>query len=85
MYASPIAISSHAAKGFAQLTVSDTGPGIKEEILDQLFDPFFTTKPQGLGMGLTISRAVVEAHGGQLWVESRPGAGATFHLSLPAS
>lgn len=80
-----IAISSHAEKGFAQLTVSDTGPGIKEEILDQLFDPFFTTKPQGLGMGLTISRAVVEAHGGQLWVESRPGAGATFHLSLPAS
>lgn len=67
----------------AQITVTDSGPGIDKPTLHRIFNPFFTTKPKGLGMGLAISRAIVESHGGQLWVDSQPGAGASFHFTLP--
>jgi signal transduction histidine kinase len=67
----------------AQVTVHDSGPGIDPQTLHRIFDPFFTTKPKGLGMGLAISRAIIELHGGQLWVESEPGSGASFHFTLP--
>ncbi len=67
----------------AQVTVSDNGPGIDLAIVHRIFDPFFTTKPHGLGMGLAISRAIVEAQGGQLWVEVQAGTGAVFHFTLP--
>ncbi|WP_445221357.1 ATP-binding protein [Bradyrhizobium sp. Pa8] len=67
------------------ITVEDSGPGIQPDDLSRLFDPFFTTKGGGMGMGLAICRTTVEAHGGRLSVESSPGSGATFHLTLPFS
>jgi C4-dicarboxylate-specific signal transduction histidine kinase len=66
------------------VAVSDTGPGIRPELLKNLFDPFFTTKAQGLGLGLSISRSIAEAHGGRMWAENNAGRGATFHVVLPA-
>jgi signal transduction histidine kinase len=67
------------------ISFSDTGIGISPQIVEQIFDPFFTTKPQGTGMGLRISRSIVESHGGRLWAISRPGRGATFQLTLPSA
>ncbi|HZX76864.1 PAS domain-containing sensor histidine kinase [Lysobacter sp.] len=64
------------------IAVADTGPGILPEHMERLFDPFFTTRPQGMGMGLAICRTIAEAHGGRLVVDSEPGRGATFTLSL---
>ncbi len=66
----------------AQVTVADTGPGISPEVAEQLFQPFITTKRHGMGVGLSISRTIVEAHGGRIWVETTPGGGATFHFTL---
>jgi PAS domain S-box-containing protein len=66
-----------------RLAVSDSGSGIPPELLDQIFSPFFTTKDSGLGMGLSISRTIIEVHGGRLWAEANPGAGATFAFTLP--
>ncbi|MBU1777490.1 MAG: PAS domain-containing sensor histidine kinase [Gammaproteobacteria bacterium] len=67
----------------AQVTIQDNGPGVKEENLQQLFKPFFTTKVKGIGMGLAVSRSLIEANGGQLWIDPSEGPGATFHLTLP--
>ena len=66
----------------AEVSVSDTGPGIAPEIAAQLFHPFVTTKPQGMGVGLSISRTIVESHGGKLWAEPNPGGGTIFRLTL---
>ena len=63
--------------------VSDTGVGLPTEKVDQIFSAFFTTKPQGSGMGLAISRSIVESHGGRLWATANDGRGATFHFTLP--
>jgi signal transduction histidine kinase len=65
--------------------VRDYGPGIAAEQLPRLFEAFYTTKPTGLGMGLAICRAIIEAHDGRLWAENNPDGGATFHLALPAA
>ncbi|KRB40043.1 sensor histidine kinase [Phenylobacterium sp. Root700] len=65
-----------------QVSVADTGPGISPEVVDQLFQPFITTKRHGMGVGLSISRTIIEAHGGRIWVEPTPGGGATFHFTL---
>ena len=65
------------------LSVSDTGVGFPLELAERIFDPFFTTEPDGTGMGLRISRSIIESHGGRLWGIGTPGQGATFHLSLP--
>lgn len=65
------------------ISVSDTGVGLHPELIEQVFTPFFTSKAQGTGMGLTISRSIIESHGGRLWATSHPGMGATFHFTLP--
>ena len=67
------------------LCVQDAGTGLRPEEMDRLFEPFYTTKPQGMGMGLAISRSIIEAHGGRLWAEPNQGPGATFLFSLPAA
>ncbi|HTN95203.1 MAG TPA: ATP-binding protein [Gallionella sp.] len=69
--------------GVAQVTIQDNGPGVKNKDFQRLFEPFFTTKARGIGMGLAISRSLVEANGGQLWVDPQEGPGATFHFTLP--
>lgn len=66
-----------------EIAVSDCGPGIGPEQIGLLFEPFFTTKPDGMGIGLSISRTIVEAHGGRIWAENNPGEGATFRFTLP--
>ncbi len=68
----------------AEVRVSDTGPGIAPSIAAQLFQPFVTTKPQGMGVGLSISRTIIEAHGGRLWAEAGPAGGTVFRLTLKA-
>jgi signal transduction histidine kinase len=65
------------------VSVSDTGVGLPPQQADKIFNAFFTTKPQGTGMGLRISRSIVESHGGRLWSVDNCPRGATFHLTLP--
>jgi PAS domain S-box-containing protein len=67
------------------ISVCDTGVGLPAGKADQIFNHFFTTKPQGSGMGLTISRSIIESHGGRLWATTNPGRGATFHFTLPTA
>ncbi|HEX7853457.1 MAG TPA: PAS domain S-box protein [Sphingobium sp.] len=68
--------------GNIRITVSDTGPGVAREVADQLFTAFITTKAEGMGLGLSICRTIVEANGGRIWMEPRPGGGAEFHFTL---
>jgi two-component system sensor kinase FixL len=75
--------SRPVSNGMIEIAVSDSGAGISREALNRLFDPFFTTKPTGLGVGLSISRGIVEAHGGELHAENNAGGGATFRFTLP--
>lgn len=70
--------------GMAEISVTDTGPGIAPEIAAQLFQPFVTSKPHGMGVGLSISRTIIESHGGQLTAEPNPGGGTIFRLTLKA-
>jgi signal transduction histidine kinase len=70
-------------QGRIEITVADRGTGIPEHLADRIFDPFVTSKRDGLGMGLTISRTIVEAHSGHLWVTPNAGSGSTFHVDLP--
>ncbi|WP_374470029.1 PAS domain S-box protein [Phenylobacterium sp.] len=68
-----------------EVSVTDTGPGVSPEVADQLFQPFITTKQQGMGVGLSISRTIIEAHGGRIWVEPNPAGGAIFRFTLMAA
>ena len=78
-----IEIRTQRVGDFAELTVSDSGPGLPEGKLKDIFEPFFTTKPEGMGMGLSIARTIVEAHNGQIRATNKDGGGATFLLKLP--
>jgi len=68
----------------ATIIVRDHGTGLEPAQVERLFDAFYTTKPHGMGMGLAISRSIIESHGGRLWVEPHPGSGTTFAFSVPA-
>jgi signal transduction histidine kinase len=76
---------ARAEGGEVVVEISDTGPGLEPEVARRIFEPFFTTKAEGTGLGLAIVRQAVEAHGGTVVVESRPGPGATFRIRLPAA
>jgi signal transduction histidine kinase len=78
-----LTIASRVTGETVDVTVSDTGAGIKHEVAERLFEPFFTTKPQGTGLGLSIARQITEEHGGELRWENRPGGGASFIIRLP--
>jgi PAS domain S-box-containing protein len=83
MPAITVTVRTRKDESVAQVTIQDNGPGFKKEDVPYLFEPFFTTKDNGIGMGLVISRSLVEANGGQLWVDPEEGPGAVFHLTLP--
>ncbi|HET8922458.1 MAG TPA: ATP-binding protein [Candidatus Acidoferrum sp.] len=83
--AGELMIRSRRENGQAVISVSDTGVGLPPERAHQIFDPFFTTKPEGTGMGLTISRSIVESHDGRLWATPNPERGATLHFTLPTA
>ena len=68
-----------------EIAVADTGPGLAPEAAGRLFEPFVSTKPGGMGVGLSICRTIVEAHGGRLWAEPNPGGGTVFRFTLPAA
>jgi hypothetical protein len=68
-----------------EVLVRDHGVGLERDTLDRAFDAFFTTKRTGLGMGLSICKSIVEAHGGRVWATRNPDKGTTFHVSLPCS
>jgi signal transduction histidine kinase len=72
-----------APDGEVTICVSDTGPGLPTNNSEQIFETFFSSKPQGSGMGLSISRSIVESHGGRLWATANASRGATFHFTLP--
>jgi two-component system, LuxR family, sensor kinase FixL len=68
-----------------EAAVADNGTGIAPEVAGRIFEPFVSAKPGGMGVGLSISRSIVEAHGGRLWAEPNPGGGTVFRLTLPVA
>ncbi|WP_399351681.1 sensor histidine kinase [Thiohalomonas denitrificans] len=76
-------ISTCVQKGWVIVRVEDTGPGVDTELVDTLFAPFVTSKPDGMGLGLSISRGIIETHGGTLSVSSSSKEGSVFQFSLP--
>ena len=70
--------------GRVMVSVEDTGEGVEPSAIDRIFNPLFTTKPHGMGMGLSICRSIIEAHGGRLWVTANLPRGAIFQFTLPA-
>jgi len=70
--------------GYVRVSVADSGSGIGPEVAEQLFQPFITTKRHGMGVGLSISRTIIEAHGGRIWVEPNSPDGTIFHFTLAA-
>ena len=77
-----ISIRTSRVDGFAELSVSDLGPGIPEDKLKEIFEPFFSSKPEGMGMGLSIARTIIEAHRGLILAKNRDHGGASFEIRL---
>jgi len=73
------------ADGQVAVSVTDSGVGVDPTVFEKLFEPFFTTKAHGMGMGLSVSRSIVQRHGGQLWASTNTGHGTTFHVALPVT
>ncbi|MDI1266614.1 MAG: ATP-binding protein, partial [bacterium] len=80
-----IASNTRTADDMIEVAVSDTGHGFGDEARTSLFQPFFTTKQTGMGVGLSISRTIIETHGGKMWAETNASGGATFRFTLPAA
>jgi two-component system sensor kinase FixL len=80
-----VAANAKVADDMIEVAVSDTGPGFHDDVKANLFQTFFTTKETGMGVGLSISRSIIEAHGGRMWAEDNPSGGATFRFTLPAA
>ena len=80
-----VGIRTSRVENFAELSVSDRGPGVPEDKLKEVFEPFFTSKAEGMGMGLSIARTIVEAHHGRISAENRRYGGAIFLIRLPLS
>jgi len=78
-----VTVSSADNSSCAQVTISDNGPGVDAKMIQHIFEPFYSSKAGGLGMGLAISRAIIEAQGGQLWCQPEDSEGASFHLTIP--
>jgi two-component system sensor kinase FixL len=76
-------VSTTVENGMAAVSIVDTGPGVDEQAAARLFQPFVTTKANGMGVGLSICRSIVEAHGGKIWTEPNPGGGAIFRFTVP--
>jgi len=79
-----LVIRTRVKDGEVRVSFTDNGPGFSLAQYEKMFEPFHTTKPQGLGLGLSISRAIIRAHHGRLWGKGVPGEGASFHIALPA-
>jgi C4-dicarboxylate-specific signal transduction histidine kinase len=75
--------ASQDGENCVEIAVSDSGPGIPPAIADRLFEPFVTSKPHGMGIGLSISRSIIDAHGGRIWATANADQGTTFHIKLP--
>jgi two-component system sensor kinase FixL len=80
-----VASNGPAADDMIEIAVRDTGSGFEDDVKQNLFQTFFTTKETGMGVGLSISRSIIEAHGGRMWAEANPSGGATFRFTLPAA
>jgi signal transduction histidine kinase len=80
-----ISIDAAPSEGSLRVGVRDTGPGLSPESLSRLFEPFYTTKAEGMGMGLSICRSIIEAHGGRLWATRCDPRGALFQFTIPAT
>lgn len=80
-----VVANTRVADDMIEVEVSDTGSGFREDVIPNLFQTFFTTKDTGMGVGLSISRSIIEAHGGRMWAESNASGGATFRFTLPTT
>ncbi|HEU4769533.1 MAG TPA: ATP-binding protein, partial [Pyrinomonadaceae bacterium] len=78
-----LTVKSQRDENEVVVSVSDTGVGLPGDKIDHIFDSFFTTKPAGTGMGLSITRSIIESHGGRMWATNNNGQGAIFHFTLP--
>jgi signal transduction histidine kinase len=79
-----LSVTTRAADARVQVRITDTGAGMNSEQVQRVFEPFYTTKSQGLGLGMAYAKKVVEQHAGTIRIESRPGAGTTVEIELPA-
>jgi PAS domain S-box-containing protein len=78
-----LAVSTRLARGWAEVSIGDSGPGIQEDVVPHIFDPYFTTRPHGVGLGLAIAHRIVESHGGSIEVETEAGQGTIMTVRLP--